>query len=133
MDALALGPTFEPALTAAPGVMATDATVPAMGLRRLASDRSCWAEATWALATSSAAWSLANCWGVATDDAPDEPPCWVEPVLPEALAPDPTDAVAPEPLALPVGLFAPGAVLPSVVARVASSVATVAWSCETVF
>ena len=65
--------------------------------------------------------------------APDEPPDWVEPVLPEALAPDPLDPVAAEPLALPVGLAAPDAVLPSIVARVASSVATVAWSCETVF
>lgn len=41
MAAPELGPTLEPALTAAPGAIDTDATVPPIGLKRLVSARFC--------------------------------------------------------------------------------------------
>lgn len=108
------------------------------------------------MARSKAAWSLASCWGVATDDEPpepepepepppepepDEPPGPEEPPDEEEPLPPPPPVPAdadPEPLGVPAPLPEPApvpeeAAVPRAAAKAVSSDATVAWLWATAF
>src|SRR5579859_5178519 len=63
---------LEPALTVSPGLMATDTTVPLIGLVRVASLSDCCASVRLACAVSMAAWSDAICSDVSV--FPEVPP-----------------------------------------------------------
>ena len=107
MTTICADDVLDPAVTASPGAMDTEATVPLMGLTRLAPATASWASVRLAWAVSTEAWSTATCWAVAflpELSGPLElpvPPEPVEPVEPVEVVELPVAAVIPPPVPVP--------------------------------